>query len=396
QDYNGGVELKAIPTRPTNKSIPPSGDRRLDAFYSALLSFPEFELLPEHRRNLMMRGLPKDQIIQNMYRSVPENWNGEGDMPSALLRKLSKESKKYSRLAYYDGKRLKLSYLAAQWAIQHADQKPEYKEPYGVPGFFKLADVWMVKLSEGMMIPVRNIKHEIVGIQTRVDKGANKYITMSANGLPYGVSEKIARIHYPMANKWIQHKGKVAITEGPLKADIAAYWMNVIKPNDGYAFLAIPGVQTTSQLPFELGRVEHKYQMKEIYNCFDMDKLTNMNVNDALQSLSELLKKLGWTEHSVTWAPKYGKKMLEQYTALALKKGISVTLTGKWETDLTAVCRSLKEAGVDYATNEEGKTEYWSPVSKGIDDYLWSVVRYKKAQGKKQQAVKQQGKKQSR
>jgi len=380
QDYNGGVELTPISTRPTTKRYPPSGDRRLNAFYYALLTFPDFALTPEHRKNLMMRGLPEDQIEKNMYRSVPADWDKMGSVPSPLFKKLRQEAKKYSRLAYYDGRRLRLSYLAAQWAIEHADQRPEYKEPYGVPGFFKLADVWMVKLSEGMMIPVRNIKREIVGIQTRVDNGSFKYVTMSANGLPYGVSEMIARIHYPMANKWIQHKGKVAITEGPLKADIAAYYMNIIKPTDGYAFLALPGVQTTSRLPFELERIEHKYQIKEIYNCFDMDKLTNLNVNDAMKGLSELLKKHGWTEHGVTWAPKYGKKMLEKYTSIALKKGLSVTLTGKWESDLTAVCRSMKEAGVDYATDSEGHTVYWSPVSKGIDDYLWSVIKYKSEQ----------------
>ena len=130
------LDGKPVESRVTLKYQPEptvdvKSDEELDKVYRAVLN--ELTLKPEHRNNLLKRGLTNEVIDKCLYRSVPERW-------VSVFAKLKKRGISFE----------------------------------GVPGFYeKNGKTFSACSKSGFFIPYFNSKGQIVGMQIRFDKGDN-------------------------------------------------------------------------------------------------------------------------------------------------------------------------------------------------------------------------------
>ena len=174
--------------------------------YSSLLE--KLSLAPDHRENLLNRGLKDEDIQRFGYKSTPLVGM------SVLSKQLLTEGQ----------------YLA------------------GVPGFYKNSmDKWtFVTGKRGILIPVRNSCGKIQGLQVRCDDVRNrKYRWISSTERKDGCN----------AEGWVHVVGEVkpfaVITEGPLKAE-------VIHTLTGLTVISVPGVNTLSHLKATLEEMKSR------------------------------------------------------------------------------------------------------------------------------------------
>ena len=221
----------------------------------------KLSLAQPHKDNLISRGLPEAIILKNGYKSVP--LSGLTKIPPELLK---------------DGNSL-----------------------LGTPGFYQDdSDKWvMQKNASGFFVPVRNVRGEIEGLQIRADKPFEnrKYYWFSSPDKKQGCGAKTWShfVGYP--------EEIVYLTEGPLKADIINYFMDV-------PVIGIPGVNTLQNLEPMLDELR-KYGVRGICTCFDMDFLVNPNVEKAYCKLVEFIKSKGFVVKMEKWDPNY--KGLDDY-----------------------------------------------------------------------------------
>lgn len=232
-------------------------DTRHDT-YSALLE--KLSLAPDHRKNLLSRGLTDEQIKEGCYKTTPV----------AGFTFISKQ-------LHSEG-----CYLA------------------GVPGFFHTADGgWsLAQEQRGIIVPVRTPEGKIQGLQIRRDNvKKGKFRWLSSVGKQDGCK----------AETWTHIIGKptpeVLITEGPLKADI-------INRITGLTVIAVPGVNSLNHLKETLDYVQ-AHGTTKIMTCFDMDYLKNPHVRDGYHNLATMLAESGFAYGTYLWDPKY--KGLDDY-----------------------------------------------------------------------------------
>lgn len=234
-------------------------NKRNDA-YSYLMS--GLGLTIRDYNNLIQRGLTREDIIFNGYRSAPQHTSGA----------------KIAEIIRSKGCPLD-----------------------GVPGFYtdKKGRWTFVKQSEGFLIPVRSIEGKIErtkglieGLQLRTyNPDESKYKWLSSRDFLNGAG----------ALTWPHFVGypeeEVLLTEGPLKADI-------IYKFTGKPVIGIPGVNAISQLEHLLNTLK-KYKVKSIKIAFDMDMYINPFVKEALKTLSKLLKEKGFETKALKWDDQY-------------------------------------------------------------------------------------------
>lgn len=219
--------------------------------YTSLLD--RLVLSDKHLRNLTERGLNREVIQKNKYKSIPVI----SDIRKNICRELTK---------YYDLN--------------------------GVPGFYiDNEGDWNFYSLSGFLIPVRNGQGMIQAMQIRLDnpdKGG-KYRYFSSKNLKNG-TRAYSCIHI-VGNIT---EGYAHITEGPLKADVAAYY-------SGEPYVAIPGINSINGLV----EIIREYNVREIYEDFDMDKIYNPNVLKGVNKIISLLESEGVTVKKNCWPPKY-------------------------------------------------------------------------------------------
>ena len=227
------------------------------ATYTALLS--RLALASDHRENLLRRGLSQEDFSRLGYKTTPLVGCG------SLAKRLQEEGR----------------YLA------------------GVPGFFKEDGRWSVKFpGRGILIPVRDVKGRIQGLQVRLDNvKKRKFRWVSSAGLPEGCGAKT----------WVHLAGEtrplVLLTEGPMKADI-------IHALTGQTVLAMPGVNSLAQLGPVLEQLQAQ-GLERMMTAFDMDYLTNPHVGEGQRNLAALLEQRGIPYGTYLWDPRY--KGLDDY-----------------------------------------------------------------------------------
>lgn len=210
-------------------------------------------LEPDHRQNLLGRGLSNEAIDSLHYRSAP----------TTGFYKLAEE-------LISDGHDLS-----------------------GVPGFYRDAsDRWTLALyKRGIMIPCRDSFGRIQSIHIRLDKKirkGGKFLTFSSPDKPGGAG----------AETWCHLAGPpkdyILLIEGYMKADIVHQFM-------GMTVLAIPGVSSIQHLEATLKSLGVKHLM----TCFDMDYLKNWHVEGAYTKLVELLGSMDLTFGTYLWDPDF-------------------------------------------------------------------------------------------
>ena len=228
------------------------------ATYSALLD--KLTLAADHKENLLGRGLTEDDIIRLGYRTTPVVGM------TAIADKLQSEG----------------MYLA------------------GVPGFYRNeSGTWtFIHEERGILIPMRDRKGRIQGLQIRRDKvKKRKFRWVSSTERPDGCP----------AEGWTHLAGPVrpmlVLTEGPMKAD-------VIHALTGLTVLAVPGVNSLTQLETTLSDLRAE-GVAEIKTAFDMDFATNYHVQNGYNNLLSLLGNMGFQFGTYLWDPRY--KGLDDY-----------------------------------------------------------------------------------
>ena len=214
-------------------------------------------LSEKHEDALLKRGLSKEVIAENEYRSYP--LTGYASIANMLLER---------------GCILE-----------------------GCPGFYKDSeDRWTLRrLSGGILIPQRDGQGRIQGFQIRTDhEGSSKYLTLST-GENYKCGAKgFANPHFRYGKLGFE---EVIITEGPLKGDIISHLT-------GMSVLALQGVNAVSRLNQILSELE-EIGTKKVLTAFDMDLRTNIMVRDALEKLEAKISDAGFSYQQLYWDEQY-------------------------------------------------------------------------------------------
>ena len=249
------------------------------AAYSAFLD--ELTLNEEHRIALINRGLSLENIEHNKYRSVPKN-------PATVVTALLKKGVVLDGVPGF-----------------YPDGKGGYKLGYSGKGYY---------------IPVRSYSGNIEAMQIRQDnpKDGAKYIWLSSGNKEGGcsVNQSINQIHYTnFASLGKRGIKEICLTEGPLKADVAASLLDV-------PFLAVVGVNNRSQLAKNLKGLKSRTGIDTVRLCFDMDRLTNEHVAKAVEKIIALVNDIGFERvYMQKWNPEF--KGIDDY-ALSVAKTIFI------------------------------------------------------------------------
>lgn len=252
--YNkkGGKRKRQLPPPPQiPEAVLADVDVR-DQVYRALLD--RLSLAPDHRDNLLGRGLNDEAIVRLQYRTTPTT-----------------------------------DFCAlAQGLID------EGHDLHGVPGFYRdNSGRWTLALyRRGIMIPCRDRLGRIQGLHIRLDrkmKKGRKFLTFSSSDKMDGVG----------AENWCHLVGPVQefvlLIEGYMKADIVHHFT-------GFTVLAIPGVTSLQHLEIALKELI-RLGVKHVMTCFDMDYLKNWHVEGAYTKLIELLSGMNLTFGTYLWVP---------------------------------------------------------------------------------------------
>lgn len=226
--------------------------------YSALLS--KLSLAPDHKENLLNRGLTETDILRLGYKTTPIVGMAQ------IAKQLQTEG----------------LYLA------------------GVPGFYRdEKGTWtFIHEKRGILVPVRDMHGRIQGLQIRRDNvKKRKFRWVSSTEMKDGCK----------AEGWTHLVGPVhhtlVLTEGPMKAD-------VINALTSLTVLAVPGVNTLTQLEATLTELRSE-GLAEIKTAFDMDFSCNHHVQNGYQNLLQLLGDMGFRYGTYLWDPAY--KGLDDY-----------------------------------------------------------------------------------
>ena len=233
--------------KPGVKQTPKAAPGVLDRTYRVLLT--ELQLSETHRENLHCRGLSDAEIEGLRYRSLPAN--GRHELIIRLVGKLA-----------------------------------------GVPGFYFEAGEWRLAGPAGIAIPVRDTGGRIVGLQIRCDSADNRgsYRWLSSRGYFVGCSPG-APVHVAGP---VSMGGDIWITEGPLKADIAA--LKLVR-----TVLAVPGVSNWHGVV----PICHQLRPDRVIVSFDMDKNQNPAVRLHLDALIAYLIRGSVRVFEADWNPNF-------------------------------------------------------------------------------------------
>lgn len=211
-----------------------------DKTYNALLDM--LVLTKEHYQNLLQRGLTIEKIKEKKYKSLEMDYEKRKSICQQLIK---------------NGIQLE-----------------------GVPGFYiDKNGMWNFYSNEstGILIPSRNIKGQIQGMQIRLDNvQSNKYRNFTSSNKYRGTK---AKNYIHVINK---NSKKVIITEGILKSDVSAEMSNT-------TFIGLVGVNSYSGIT-EILKEIIKNGNKDITIAYDMDKYSNNNVLKAEKELIEHIK----------------------------------------------------------------------------------------------------------
>lgn len=265
------IDIRAIRTaqkRVVVEEKPILDIKTRDTVYSELLR--KLVLSPSHREDLVSRGLAEDNISENQYRTCPDRQSTLG--------------------------------------IAHLLAKDGYPLD-GIPGFFKNPEgKWSFMSMPGFLVPVRDLSSRIQGFQIRVDEtylqyinGKNpnnklrKYMWMSSVSQDAGCSSG-SPVHIANPDGLDLCRTKVGITEGPIKADIAAAYT-------GIPFIGIAGTGLYNQAAEAVASL----RVREPLICYDADKVRNEHVLRNEEALIRALNKQGIKCSSCAWDEALGK-----------------------------------------------------------------------------------------
>lgn len=237
-DYQKPVKVEE-PSLVENSNLAPP--EKLNETYSMLLSM--LTLSKKHMEDLLARGLTKEQIAGQRYRSVPLFGI------KSIVKKLMEKG----------------------CVVQ------------GVPGFYLDEDgEWNLNFSarfSGILIPIISVEDRIQGFQIRLDHAKKdcKYIWLSSANYHMGVSSGS-----PLHVIGDLDAEAVYITEGALKGTIAHCF-------SGKTFICAAGVNQYRNLRPILENLKQR-NLKLVYEAYDMDKKLKTDCDKQYNKCGKCLK----------------------------------------------------------------------------------------------------------
>lgn len=257
------LQLKNAAKENTSQIVPAPVEIR-DTVYRKFLS--ELSLSVKHREDLQRRGLSKKQIEDGLYRTIP--------------------AVGFHTLAY------KAVY---ETGVYPALANHKY---WGIPGFTDIADQEKISCRgrrNGYFVPVIQKDGLISGMQIRYDdltddaseeekEKYKKYSWYSSSEKETGCSVTgCENIHF--AGNWSSFDSDINLTEGVLKADVAAAL-------SGKSFLGLVGVNNISQLKATLCRLQ-AFGASNVNLYIDMDYRDKPEVAAALNGIKKEINRTG-------------------------------------------------------------------------------------------------------
>ncbi len=359
----GTTSIKKAPRVVCNpnayKEITPAEDNVCHKAYATLLQLPCLSLTGQHAGNLRRRGLSETAIIGNKYRS----FEAKRVLETYPQYRGVLSGEELGKLAKLAGKNIPRETWESRLALGEECSKKAATER--VAGFFTLNGKHFANLSEGMLIPTRNLKGEIVGMQTRKDSGSLRYVTLSSADFG-GVNTGVSRVHVPRGCAW-KAGVPVLITEGGLKADIIK---DLAKGE--VMVLAVMGVNNTRELLSSVLPALKEQGVRNVKDAFDMDKVCNLNVAKALDTLTGEVHKLGLSLDHLVWDEEHAQEKACPLVLACDKAGVKPQCDYDNIYDVIhGCCLALKQAGIPLP---EGTSE-WRSEEKGLDDHLLSLAK---------------------
>ena len=216
----------------TERAERPAGNKaQVDAAYRALLR--RCPLSAAHRAHLEARGLTAEQIERHGYATLPADREERARIAAAVAAELG-------------------------W------------DPVGiVPGFIRKDGRLELANMAGILIPFRNVRGQIRGLQVRLNNpgSGQKYVWFSAGDRDGGIGQNgnichVARPSRPTSTR------RIVVTEGPIKANIAADHFNCI-------VLAIAGVANIADVVPALKALSG---VEDVAIAYDKDAEVNVQV----------------------------------------------------------------------------------------------------------------------
>lgn len=358
--------LQESATRRRTEGVPSSAiakDDVLDKTYSFFLGFSPFALSAEHGKKLLKRGLNRQTIARNGYRTIPADTRWVNQYPKyvELYDKVGIEAERAKNSKTRDEQRCN---MVASFVLGCVMRK-EGLVLKGVPGAFRMCGYWLFRYEPGMFIPTRNMDGQIVCAQIRKDTGNVRYKTLSSSGRPYAVQRGISRVHFPLANSSPQEASEVLVTEGPLKADVAAFLYK--RP---VLWMALHGANNTRDFADNLPKLASAGVAK-VGNALDMDKLTNPNVQKACVTLRGVIRASGLGYYQKLWDESCAKRKVAELGKLCEEAKLDIPPSDSVFVRLASMTDALRacKCKIPSAVQE------WDSATKGIDDYLNSMQR---------------------
>lgn len=235
-------------------------------------------LLDHHREHLTARGMSDEEIRMGAYRTWP-NWEALVDLASACETLYGRDVLK-------------------------------------IPGF-RLVD-GRIRLGQGnaLAIPMKTWDGRFHAVQLRPDEkredGA-KYVWLSGNNHGGVSPPAMPHVAYPSSAIKCNWNGTAWITEGVIKANMAAERI----PG---TVIGLPGVSTWQ--PEILYELLASLQAREVVIAFDADYRDKKEVREALVRLVDTLFEAGFAVHGAIWSNEAGKGLDD-----VLVNGGEVTIT---------------------------------------------------------------------
>lgn len=164
----------------------------------------------------------------------------------------------------------------------------------GVPGFYRKQDNgqnwWTLAGRPGLLIPVRDSEGRIHGLQIRHDGNASpRYAWLSSAGRPGGAGSG-SPVHVSRPDTL--RDPRLWLTEGPLKADVAAERL-------GAVVIAVPGVASWREGLMAAREMPGK--ATELVIAFDMDAQKNPHVERYRADLILAAFEESWRVKAALW-----------------------------------------------------------------------------------------------
>lgn len=338
-----------------------------NATYKALLNLTELELTDEHYDELYSRGFGDEVIETNGYRSFSPDlkWAEVPVIREIYTKELKPIIEKDQTLSKFTPREICAGLLIGM-ALEA--QGCVLK---GVPGFFKIANRWLFRVrSDSILIPLRNERGQIHGMQLRLQSSKLRYMTISSSKFPGGCAPR-EWYHFPLNAPGYGESNSLVLTEGPLKGDA----FSVLCPTP-LPVICITGVNLVRDLPkvFETAKANG---IDYVINALDMDRLLNKQVRQATRKIRSIVKKAGLKMLDLCWDAERAKQHCDIMCGIAREHGVQLPdkLPENVYARTQAIAAVLDSSKIEHPIRWDANDA--SVKRKGIDDVWLAYLRSK-------------------